>query len=148
MRTACPRRIVGLITTTVLVVAWGCGEGAAPADSSSTEATVTGTVTIKGKRATGGEISFDPSNVNRKMEPPRRTEITKEGTYTVKTLVGDNVVRLSTPEVNKDRQLGGQDYTVNVKPGENTYDLTITAPAPAPASDSPSPGGRPSGTGR
>ena len=65
--------------------------GGAPAVSSSMEeATVKGTVTIKGKPAAGGEILFDPANVDRKVMA-RSAPDQKDGTYTIKTLVDANV---------------------------------------------------------
>ena len=43
----------------------GCGDGKPSVDSSLTEATVTGLVSVKGKPATGGTIRFNPSNSGR-----------------------------------------------------------------------------------
>ncbi len=46
-------------------------------------------VTVNGKKASGGTILFDPLNVNRKSASAASAEIGKDGTYTIKTLVGE-----------------------------------------------------------
>lgn len=117
------------LAAALLATGGGCGDSPATSNS-STEATVTGTVTVKGKTATKGRITFDPSNIERKMEPARTTEIAKDGTYTIKTLVGENAVRVSTPEIDKDRQSGTQQQTFDVKPGENKFDVTVPPTTP------------------
>ncbi len=68
----------------------GC-DGRPPVDSSKTEATVTGTVLVKGKPAKAGEIRFDPSNVDR-LVGPRSAPIGPDGTYTIKTYTGGNQI--------------------------------------------------------
>src|SRR5437660_1146757 len=78
----------------------GCGGAAAP--SSRDEATVHGTVKVKGKPATRGTVRFNPSNVNRKDVGPVEAAIAKDGTYTLKTLVGANLITVTTPETVKD----------------------------------------------
>src|SRR4051794_1620116 len=60
--------VVGLLTSATVWVVLGCG-GKPSVDSSNTEATVKGVVTINGAPATGGEISFDPTNYQRKFAP-------------------------------------------------------------------------------
>src|SRR4051794_21185477 len=105
MRPSC-HGIVGLIGTWTLMAGWGCGGGgSAPAVSSSlTEATVSGTVTIKGKPATKGDVTFDPANSQRNVAA-RSAPIGADGTYTVTTLLGGNTVRVTSPETNRDPQL-------------------------------------------
>ena len=86
---------------------------------------MTGKITFKGQPVTEGTISFDPSNIKRPTEAPRSGPIGKDGTYSVKTLVGDNRVRASFPEMKADRQSSNVDLIYDVKPGENTYDLVL-----------------------
>jgi len=121
--------IIGL--TMLLIVGSGCNDrGGAPAVSSSMEeATVKGTVTINGKPATGGDIQFDPSNVDRKGMP-RTAPIGEDGTYTIKTLVDANVVTITGPKV--DKNLSAMVQTVKVNSGENTIPIELPPPAPKP----------------
>jgi hypothetical protein len=130
MRPSC-HCIVGLIGAWTLLAGWGCGAGgSAPAVSSSmTEATVSGTVTIKGKPATKGEVSFDPANVSRNVGA-RTAPIGADGTYTITTLVGGNVVRVATPETTKDPVLQYNETTFDVQSGTNQLDIVLPAPAP------------------
>src|SRR4029077_16914294 len=102
----------------VLLVGWGCDNrgGAPPVSSSMEETTVKGTVTIKGKPASGGQIQFDPSNVDRKVMP-RTAKIGEDGTYTITTLVDGDVVTVTGPKI--DKSLSAMVQTVKVKSGEN-----------------------------
>ena len=61
-------------------------------DTSLTEVTVTGVVTVKGKPASGGQITFNPSNRDRKV-PAFAAPIGQDGSYTIKTYTGENEVR-------------------------------------------------------
>ncbi|MBX6315190.1 MAG: hypothetical protein IRY99_20115 [Isosphaeraceae bacterium] len=119
------RRIVPLLSVTaaVLALGWGCS-GKPPVSSSTEEATVTGKVFIKGKPATGGKVVFDPANYQRKDVTARTADIQKDGTYTIKTLVGGNMVRVDSPEA---AAAGGSYATINydVKSGENQFDIKI-----------------------
>jgi hypothetical protein len=109
-----------LVAITATLAAWGCGGGGPPSVSGSDkEATVRGTVTIKGKPATTGEVTFDPANINRPNAKIQTSPIGKDGTYTVKTLVGENTVRLvgiADPRYN---------IVVDVKPGEDTVPIDV-----------------------
>jgi hypothetical protein len=116
-------RILGIITASVLVACWGCG-GAADT-SSRTEVEVKGTVTIKGKPAKGGEVVFDPTNINRKDAPWSATKIGSNGTYTLRAMVGQNSVRVRGPQVDKDPSLATSLVIVEVKPGENTIPIDL-----------------------
>ena len=109
-----------------LALGGGCGSPSAP--SSTTEATVHGTVKVNGKLATSGKVSFDPANVNRKDAPTATAEISKDGAYTVKTLVGGNLVTVTTPETTKDPVLQYNRVRYNVAAGDNTYDIEVTPP--------------------
>jgi hypothetical protein len=117
---------VGLVAAAVVGFGWGCGSGAPPVETSMDEATVSGSVTIKGKRATKGEVTFDPSNSAR-TEPARSAPITEDGTYTIKTLIGQNRIRVSAPEV-KGRASDDVELYFDVQPGTNTYDIVLPPP--------------------
>lgn len=107
-----------------LLALCGCDQGgSAPAVSSSTEeGTVHGTVTINGKKASGGTIQFDPSNIKRKSVSAVAAEISKDGTYSIKTLIGENQIRVDSPETKKGM------FSVDsfeVKSGENSHDVSL-----------------------
>jgi hypothetical protein len=122
--------IVGFIAVGMVLAGWGCGGGSAPSVSSSTaEATVSGTVTIKGKPATKGEVSFDPANINRNVGA-RTAQLNADGTYTVTTLLGGNVVRVATPETARDPVMKFNETTIDVQSGTNTLDIVLPAPSP------------------
>jgi hypothetical protein len=105
----------------------GCGGGKPPVDTSTEEGTVTGSVRIHGKAPKSGKVIFDPSNHLRR-ETSRETEIGADGTYSITTLVGQNIVRLETPETTGDRVLSDFDLYYDVKPGENRYDIEMPPP--------------------
>src|SRR5687768_16094135 len=99
-------RTVGLSMAAMLTVACGCSGAGGPAPSSSTaEGTVSGTVKVKGKSVGKGEISFDPANARRKDVSARTAPIGKDGTYTVKTLVGSNMVRVDAGALTATREM-------------------------------------------
>ncbi len=105
----------------------GCGGSGVPfAESSTTEATVTGRVTARGKPVTKGQAVFDPANINRPTETARVGEIRADGTYQVTTLIGDNRVTLAIPGKPKDK-VGASHFqkVLNVKPGTNNFDITV-----------------------
>ena len=117
---------VGLVACLVVVACWGCGGGGTPSVSSSTEeADVKGSVTIKGKTATGGEIQFDPSNINRRDAKIYTAPIGKDGSYT-----SHDAGRRECgpgPEAADDRDPSLMDNQVNVdiKSGENTIPIDV-----------------------
>jgi len=112
---------VVLLATALLLVVWGCNSGgSAPAVSgSSEESTVKGTVTIKGKAASSGKIVFDPANTSRRTAIARTAEIGKDGSYTVTTLIGQNIVSAEGRGIPTNRQV------VDVKSGGDTVNLDI-----------------------
>ena len=108
-----------------LIVCAGCGGGGtSPNSGSSDEATVHGKVMIKGVAAKGGRIYFDPTNVSRQSAPVASAEIGKDGTYTVKTLVGENRVNVETLETRKDPNLSVPEPFA-VQSGDNKLDVTL-----------------------
>ena len=106
-----------------LFVGSGCGNGAPAVSSSTTEATVHGTIKIDGKPVNGGTVSFDPSNVNRKSVPVNTAQIGKDGSYTVKTLVGGARVSVNSPEVNKNAKLRYNNRPYEVQSGDNEFNF-------------------------
>ncbi len=75
--------------STLLVAASGCSDTPS-VETTTAEGTVSGTVRVRGQPMAGGEISFDPSNVERKDEKPRKATIGPDGKYSVTTLQGQN----------------------------------------------------------
>jgi hypothetical protein len=115
-----------------LIAASGCGGGNPPAGapspgeaSSTAEAKVTGTVKIHGLAMSGGKITFDPSNPQRKNAQVRAAEVHSDGSFEITTLVGPNTVRISGPAVKKDPGLGTATKTVDVTSGENRIELSF-----------------------
>ncbi len=110
----------------------GCGGSGAPAVSgSSTEVTVSGTVTYKGKPVTEGEIVFDPANINRRDAPMATAPIGADGAYTIKTLEGENTVSFRTPAISKkDFTAASASYVYEAPAGESTKDFEIGASNP------------------
>ena len=82
--------IVSLTAATFVALGQGCN-GTPSMDTSLTEVTVTGVVKVKGQPASGGQISFNPSNRDRKVSAFTST-IGQDGSYTIKTYTGENMV--------------------------------------------------------
>lgn len=129
------RRIaVHILVFALLVPISGCGwsTGAPYVEGSQDEATVKGTVKIKGKAAPGGILHFNASN-SKRMVPTRDAEVQPDGSYTLKAYVGQNIVTLSPPRKNrhdiKNRDYFGLEYAdeyIEVKAGEeNQFDLNL-----------------------
>lgn len=101
----------------------GCGEGAPSVSSSTTEVTVKGTVKYKGQPVKEGTIRFDPANIQRKDAQAVTAPIGADGTYTVKTLQGENTVSFDLPTlVKKDFGLASTSLVYDAPAGESTYD--------------------------
>ncbi len=127
MRALC-HRLGGFCLSMGLVIVLGCDGGSPPSvDSGKTEATVKGTVKIGGVPATEGDITFDPANYQRKDAAARTAKIEKDGTYTITTLTGSNMVKLGGAAVKKNRALQSLNRTYEVKAGENTFDFEAPA---------------------
>jgi hypothetical protein len=124
------RVLPAAIWTTWLIACWGCGGGAPSVSSSDEEATVHGAVRINGKPAKKGTISFDPANVQRKSAPVNTADISADGTYTVKTLVGENRISIVSPETRKDPKLQYNSESFDVKSGDNAHDVAIPSATP------------------
>ncbi|MEJ7638902.1 MAG: hypothetical protein WKF75_13260 [Singulisphaera sp.] len=122
MRRARARSVV-LLGAACLVT--GCGEGKPSATSSTREATVQGTVTVLGKPATKGQVTFDPRNINRPQAVIRTAEIGKDGAYRVTTLVGPNTISINVPRPPRPMPGMSPELGLDVKPGENTRDIAL-----------------------
>jgi hypothetical protein len=119
-------RFVALLATTLLTSGPGCGTGpkAPPVDSSLTEAKVSGTVSVKGKPASGGEISFNPSN-NLRIVPTRTAQIGEDGTYSITTLTGLNEVSFGGAVATKNVGVGLVKKYIDVKQSDNKQDFDL-----------------------
>jgi hypothetical protein len=107
-----------------------CGIGGSPdATSSSATGLVKGKVIVSGKpltkTKTKTELRFNPSNINRMDAPSAVAPVTADGTYEVTTLVGQNQVSLSGPGVAKSPKLSYFTTVIDVKPGDNEFDIEI-----------------------
>ncbi len=105
--------------------ACGCGSGAPHAESSLTEAKVTGRVTAAGKPVTKGQVIFDPANINRPSEHARTGEIRQDGTFEVTTLIGANRVTVAIPARTSKKGAPYVSQVFDVQNGDNTFDITI-----------------------
>ncbi len=111
--------------STLIACTWGCDGGTPAVDTTTAEATVSGTVSVRGKPMVDGEIAFYPSNYKRD-EPARKTTIGKDGTYSISTLQGRNTIRIFGPMVKKEPELGYGVHTVEVQPGQNPpFDIEL-----------------------
>ena len=121
------RRRTGWLWAAGLLMAsgWGCdGGGANPASPASggsrAEATVTGKVTVQGKTATKGRVVFEPLDSRDMPTATNGGDISKDGTYKVKTLSGKNSMNVSgTSDPGYNRK------DVELKPGDNLMDLSL-----------------------
>jgi hypothetical protein len=115
--------VFGLILPGVVLIA-GCGDGKPSMDTSLTEATVSGVVSVKGVPATGGAILFNPSNAGR-IVPTRSAPIGPDGTYTIKTLTGTNQVSFEGEVAKKNVGVGLIKDFAEVTSGENKKDFDL-----------------------
>jgi hypothetical protein len=115
-----------LLAAACRLAAGGCGQGTPHAESSLTEATVTGRVTSGGKPISEGRVIFDPANVRRSTVVARTATIGPDGTYKITTLVGENRVTVAIPAR---RPRAGAPYVqqiYDVHAGqENTLDIAV-----------------------
>jgi hypothetical protein len=127
-----------LATLIALQVLAGCRDGKPTVDSSTTdEATVRGKVTLGGQPLTGGQLVFNPANYQRKSVPTRTAAIGDDGSYTIKTLTGSNMVMVSPKKVAAGVKATTDPYEMiplEVNPGDNTFNINLTRRAPTAAS--------------
>lgn len=107
----------GLIIV-ALLAHWGCSS----TSTTSPEMPIKGYVTIDGKRATGGRISFEPVTDDDGPREPRArvAEIAKDGSYTVQTLGGKNRVIAEGKGIPENKS------TIVVYPGRENYPIPLT----------------------
>lgn len=122
-RTLCVIMLVAL----VLAGCGGSGSGVAPVSGSEEEASVKGTVYLRGKPLNNGRVLFNPVNIKRANVQARQAPINKDGSYGLKTLVGDNYVQIDCAELrqSRNREIADTERTVIVNSGDNTIDLKI-----------------------
>jgi hypothetical protein len=135
--TSTTRRSAPLLLALLLAAGWGCGDGAPAVDTSMTEATVSGVVSVKGTPADGGEVVFNPSN-HLRIVPARIAKIGKDGAYTVTTLTGTNQVTFGGGVATKNRGVGLVKEYVDVQAGQTKVDFDLMGkgaqfPYPVPA---------------
>jgi hypothetical protein len=86
---------------------------------------VRGKVTLKGRPLARAEIHFNSANVNRKTAPTVTATIGDDGSYEVTTFVGENTITLGGPALRRNTRLQYTAKTLDVKDGENTFDLVL-----------------------
>jgi hypothetical protein len=113
----------------LLIASSGCHSypGAPDVSGSMEEATVKGTVRVRGQPVNNGTVTFRTANVRRPTAPWHEAPIGKDGTYTVQTLVGENYIEVSCKELNtpQNRQLLDNERMVKIQSGENTLDIDL-----------------------
>jgi hypothetical protein len=102
----------------------GCGDGKPWVDTSLTEATVSGIVSVRGKPASGGTILFNPSNSGR-IVPTKTATIGPDGSYTIKTYTGVNQVSFDGEVASKNLGVGLVKESCDVVRGENKADFDL-----------------------
>jgi hypothetical protein len=105
----------------------GCGDGKPSVDTSLTEASVSGVVSVKGVPATGGSILFNPSNSGR-IVPIRSAPIGPDGKYTIKTLTGGNQVSFDGEVAIKNTGVGLIKEYCDVQSGTNEANFDLMGP--------------------
>ena len=111
-------------TALLLLAEPGCDDGKPSIDTSLTEATVSGVISVKGEPATGGVILFNPSKSGRIVQAKSAT-IGPDGHYTIKTYTGDNQVSFGGEIAEKNRGLGLAKHYASVKSGENEINFDL-----------------------
>jgi hypothetical protein len=110
---------------TMLALA-GCGDGTPPVSSSSTEVTVHGSVKYKGLPVKKGTIQFNPANIRRRDAKAVGAPIGADGSYTVKTLEGENTVTFVLPQLSKkDFGVASASFVYDAPSGESSYDVEL-----------------------
>jgi hypothetical protein len=125
-----PRALAASLTAMLgaSLAASGCesGGGAPSVSSSTTEATVHGTVKYKGTPINEGQIVFDPANIQRKSAAAVSAPLGKDGSYSVKTLVGGNSINFRLPALEKkDPSLAYATILFDVPGGDTTKDIDL-----------------------
>src|SRR4051812_3404329 len=93
--------VLGFSSLALLIGCESAGLGDPNFSTSTTEATVKGKVFYKGQPITDGKVVFNPANAKRKYVPSHEAPVSKEGTYSVTTLVGTNSIVVDGPTTRK-----------------------------------------------
>ncbi len=112
----------------LLFVFAGCGPAGVPSISTSLEeTTIKGTVRVRGKPVDNGSVESNVANVGRTNVTLRRAPINKDGTYVLKTLVGNNSIHVSCRELltAKNRMFNENQFSLLAGSEENTFDIEI-----------------------
>jgi hypothetical protein len=128
------RHAVRWLALALWMAGGGCGSNFS---SSGEEATVKGIVRVRGKPVTNGQITFRSLNANRRNAPTRNAPIGGDGSYTVKTLVGENSVIVVCKELfaRKNQALVDleEGQMVKIRSGDNTVNINLESKPPAPS---------------
>jgi len=116
-----------LAASAFLTLAWGCSNGTPPVSSSDQEVQVKGKVTFKGKELLKSKVQFETANINRPNAPAFTYEVQDDGSYSGKSLIGENSITVIPPPNWK----GKGEFPMNRKvevlvDGENTIDIDVT----------------------
>jgi hypothetical protein len=120
----CRSWLTTAFASTLFVATWGCDDGTTAVDTTTAEANVSGVIKVRGKPMDGGEITFDATN-NKRSSAQRKATIGADGTYSITTLQGRNTARISSPMMKKEPQLAYGIHTIDVQPGENTFNIDL-----------------------
>jgi hypothetical protein len=112
--------VVGLLACATA----GCGDGKPWVDTSMTEATVSGVVSVKGKPADGGTILFNGNSSGRRV-PIKTAEIGADGSYTIKAFTGVNQVSFDGKIAASNRGVGLVMEACDVAAGENKANFDL-----------------------
>jgi hypothetical protein len=145
------RAIVWCTAATLVTLVVGCDDTPS-IDTSRNEVPVSGIVNVKGQPATGGQISFNPSNRDRKV-PAFTAPIGPDGRFTIKTYTGENEVRFAG-DVAKDYPMvgmlkkycnvsgGGQEQNFDLMSDDESALVTTKSKKVSKAAPKAGPGGR------
>jgi len=118
----------GWVAVALLIACGGCDPYGVPSVSSSLEETdVKGTVRVRGKPVNNGSVVFNAANVRRPDVGLRQAPINKDGTYAIRTLVGENSVQVSCKELYtaKNRMFAENESFLMAESGENVFDIDL-----------------------
>lgn len=115
-----------LTASAFLLTAWGCSDTPS-VSSSDKEVSVKGKVTYKGKELLKAKVQFETANINRPNAPTFTFDVQDDGTYSGKTLIGENNITVSPPPNWKSKTEFPMNRKVEVlTDGENVVDIDLT----------------------
>ena len=117
--------LIAAVPVACLLPAIGCGDSHPAVDASLNEAKVRGVIKVKGKPAAGGgQVSFNPSNVERKVAS-FTAKIGDDGSYELTSYTGGNQVKFSGPFLKDDPGLALSSRYCDLESGENVVDFDL-----------------------